>query len=851
MLAATVYYSDNWVNVSDPGNPVEQFDFITNANDTINPGGIFVEYGVDGFGTVDGTSLPFADDIYDAVQQTDAGGELFLLEGTYQESDIVIDRPLTLSGADPNLAETLIVPETTSAQTDPTNFGVGTRSGIILYSPNVTIRDLKLDGNGNGALGGSLHYHHGITTLYDTQNGGDYASLRNGNLPVFNFGSAHSTTNFEIRDVTITNTWWHGITLSGASGQTIGNNSVWTSSVSNVGPSGSQGLDRVGILIQNNDNGQIVDSSVTNAGVGMASGIFGPGSFGSNTNARNQSGMRGNTVTDAVERAYSVSFADGRIDLNFLLIPTAQFVGFDANQAVFNGANNATGLYVNYSQPVVAGFVSAGAKIGMQIQNTTTDDFLLPVITASKFTGPGSGVAGSVGILAENSASENNSVNFGIGGTTSITGFETGIKVGQVVAPGDSVPNIAQIDRVDINGNATGVIVGNGTILQGHLQIPDPIVTTGTGTLSPGFPDSEFLVVDNTSPAAFAPANSDVLASGNVTLSGSSTFTPLISGQTGNTPIFDFNDPLDYPFLLLPPAPENGTTTTPSGTSWQAGEVVQDGTGQLVIGNAAVNGPLVLAFGTNSFEDPNNPGTYILEPTDISQNTKLDIVAKVGAANQSEAFLFGLVDISGNISLWTSPMTTLNSSTYTTLSLNLLAPGVPFSLGDDGNFDLSEVIGYAILGDEGLLNGNINVPFQLTVDDISASSVINSKLEVSGTVNLGGATFEGSLSSGFVPTLGQQFTIVDNDGADPVSGTFAGLPEGAGVIIDGQGFTVSYVGGDGNDVVLTAAAVNPTEVLGRQIFYNGSKFDGFSTAINASDDLAIATDKSAYLPGSG
>ena len=42
-----------------------------------------------------------------------------------------------------------------------------------------------------------------------------------------------------------------------------------------------------------------------------------------------------------------------------------------------------------------------------------------------------------------------------------------------------------------------------------------------------------------------------------------------------------------------------------------------------------------------------------------------------------------------------------------------------------------------------------------------------------------------------------------------------------------------------------------SSIVGRNIFYNGSKFDGFSTAINASDDAAIATDKSAYLPGSG
>ena len=40
-------------------------------------------------------------------------------------------------------------------------------------------------------------------------------------------------------------------------------------------------------------------------------------------------------------------------------------------------------------------------------------------------------------------------------------------------------------------------------------------------------------------------------------------------------------------------------------------------------------------------------------------------------------------------------------------------------------------------------------------------------------------------------------------------------------------------------------------VVGRQVFYNQSSFDGFGTAINASDDNAIAPDKSAYLPGSG
>jgi len=40
-------------------------------------------------------------------------------------------------------------------------------------------------------------------------------------------------------------------------------------------------------------------------------------------------------------------------------------------------------------------------------------------------------------------------------------------------------------------------------------------------------------------------------------------------------------------------------------------------------------------------------------------------------------------------------------------------------------------------------------------------------------------------------------------------------------------------------------------VTGRDLFYNQSSFDGDSAAVNASDDLAIAPGKAAYLPGSG
>ena len=77
-------------------------------------------------------------------------------------------------------------------------------------------------------------------------------------------------------------------------------------------------------------------------------------------------------------------------------------------------------------------------------------------------------------------------------------------------------------------------------------------------------------------------------------------------------------------------------------------------------------------------------------------------------------------------------------------------------------------------------------------------------VNVTGTVNLTGGTL--TLAGAFVPTAGQVFTIITNDGADAVIGTFAGLPEGASIPFNTMDLVISYIGGTGNDVVLTARA---------------------------------------------
>ena len=76
---------------------------------------------------------------------------------------------------------------------------------------------------------------------------------------------------------------------------------------------------------------------------------------------------------------------------------------------------------------------------------------------------------------------------------------------------------------------------------------------------------------------------------------------------------------------------------------------------------------------------------------------------------------------------------------------------------------------------------------------------------VTGTVALGGTL---DVALGFVPLNGSTFTIIANDGSDAVVGgtTFSGLPEGATFVAGNVTFRISYAGGTGNDVVLTAVS---------------------------------------------
>lgn len=95
------------------------------------------------------------------------------------------------------------------------------------------------------------------------------------------------------------------------------------------------------------------------------------------------------------------------------------------------------------------------------------------------------------------------------------------------------------------------------------------------------------------------------------------------------------------------------------------------------------------------------------------------------------------------------------------------------------------------------------------------------QLNVTGTVDLGGATLTTlpyPAMGGYVPQVGDSYVIIANDDIDPVTGTFAGLPNDGDVIStnfldSGLTAVINYdcsAGAcDGNDVAIDVQAATP------------------------------------------
>ena len=91
----------------------------------------------------------------------------------------------------------------------------------------------------------------------------------------------------------------------------------------------------------------------------------------------------------------------------------------------------------------------------------------------------------------------------------------------------------------------------------------------------------------------------------------------------------------------------------------------------------------------------------------------------------------------------------------------------------------------------------------------TAGGTGHSRLQVTGTVSLNNATLQLNELAGFNVPQGSNLFILLNDGTDATTGTFAGLPEGTFIPASTAGYTITYKGGDGNDVILARVSTPP------------------------------------------
>ena len=216
-------------------------------------------------------------------------------------------------------------------------------------------------------------------------------------------------------------------------------------------------------------------------------------------------------------------------------------------------------------------------------------------------------------------------------------------------------------------------------------------------------------------------------------------------------------------------------------------------------GNNIILGPISLTNATQSI--------------DVASGTVLTIGGNISGSVNLNKNDTGTLDLTGTSSMTgqvnvAAGMLTVDGSiaSNSLVSVDGTLGGIgtvpAVSISSTGTLASGNPIGASV---GGLSTGNLSLTTGSTYSAFilgPTASTQYGQTNVTGTVDLTGATLNVSL--GYPPSTGTVFTIINNDGSDPVTGTFNGLPEGSTFTVGNQPFVVSYVGGTGNDVTLTA-----------------------------------------------
>ncbi|MFO0945582.1 MAG: autotransporter-associated beta strand repeat-containing protein [Planctomycetota bacterium] len=389
------------------------------------------------------------------------------------------------------------------------------------------------------------------------------------------------------------------------------------------------------------------------------------------------------------------------------------------------------------------------------------------------------------------------------GGTTVTAGVLAGTTLG---IQGSITNNASVIFNQSANGTYSGAISGSGTVTkQGTSTITFSGTNTYTGdtTVSAGT-----LALSNGS--ALADSGAVTVAAGATLQLNASESIGSLAGVAGSSVNLNGN--------TLTTGGNDSNTTFAGNISGTGGSLVKVGTGQFdLTGTNSYTGGTTVSAGTLRGSSASlqgnilNNARLVFRQLDPAGGTYAGVISGTGTVDKEGA---NALIMTGN-NLYTG---------LTTITLG--------SLIVNGQLTSDVAVNGGSLSGTGTILGAVNVTGGTTLSPGSpatsagilttgnttfvagANFAINiggntvgtgyDRLQVNGAVVLNNANLGVTGAAGFVAAVGAEFQIIRNDGNDVVVGTFAGLSEGSVVNVGNNRYQISYVGGDGNDVVLTA-----------------------------------------------
>jgi fibronectin-binding autotransporter adhesin len=780
-----------------------------------------------------------------AFTKAGAGGLSLSATNTYSGATTVSAGTLTVTGGDAisSNSSVAVAGGATLALSNNESIGNLSGAGAITLGGNTLTSTITADTTFSGGIsgtGGLSVNQSGAATFALTLSG---TNTYTGNTTTLNFGWLKLNGDASVSSSSALRANGNGI-ITLQSDQTVG-----SLSSNNAGASIQLGAFTL--------NAGVDNTTTTVAGVISGSGNLVKQGSGALTLA----GTNTYSGTTTVSAGTLSVTSDSNLGSNTVTLAAGSTLEITGATTIDNSiALSGDATVSNSADATLSGIISGANGLSKSGASTLT------LSGSNTYSGTTTVSAGTLSVASDANLGSG-AVNLATGTTLAVTGATT-IDNGIVLNGNATVSNSA-------NATLSGVISGGNNLTKSGastLTLSGSNTYSGTTTVSAG---------------TLSVASDANLGSGAVNLASGTTL-----AVTGATTI-------DNAIALTGNATlSNSANATLSGVISGGFNLAKSGGSALTLtGSNTYSGTTTVSAGTLSIAGDSNLGSGAVSlaagtTLAITGNSTIDnnlVLAGAATVQAASAVTWSGVISGGNTLAKTGAGTLTLSASNTATGTTTVSSGTLSVTGSTAG--ATTVASGATLGGTGTLGGTVTVqnggtlspgvsPGTLTVNgDLTMAAGSTLAVEINGTtagtqhdqvivngaVDVSGATL--SATHGYSPGSGDSYTLIVNDAADAVTGSFSGLAEGATVAVGGNGtvLTASYIGGTGNDFTLTAP-VTPTvtsvsSISGDSTYKVG---DSVVMVVNFSEAVFLSTgtiqlmletgttDRAAtYLAGSG